>query len=142
MDPILKKMTWKEGMNIQVWNTPPELQPLFDKWQAEGIIDADKKPDFLMGFVKSPEELSDILKQMLPLLEADEQLWLCYPKKSSKRYKSSINRDAGWGELGDHELEGVRQIAIDEDWSALRFRKIEFIKSMTRKFSVKDQKNK
>jgi hypothetical protein len=29
-------------------------------------------------------------------------------------------------------FEPVRQIAIDEDWSALRFRRTDFIKSMTR----------
>ena len=29
--------------------------------------------------------------------------------------------------------EPVRQVAIDEDWSALRFRKVEFIKTMNRK---------
>ena len=29
-------------------------------------------------------------------------------------------------------FEGVWQVAIDEDWSALRFRRIEYIKKMTR----------
>jgi len=26
----------------------------------------------------------------------------------------------------------VRQVAIDEDWSALRFRRVEYVKKMTR----------
>jgi hypothetical protein len=34
--------------------------------------------------------------------------------------------------LGDAGFEPVRQVAIDEDWSALRFRRVEYIKSMTR----------
>jgi hypothetical protein len=33
------------------------------------------------------------------------------------------------GKLG---YESVRMVAIDEDWSALRFRKVEFVKIMTR----------
>jgi len=33
------------------------------------------------------------------------------------------------GELG---FEGVRQVAIDADWSALRFRRVEFIRTMRR----------
>ncbi len=34
--------------------------------------------------------------------------------------------------LGKLGFEGVRQVAIDEDWSALRFRRVEFIKTMSR----------
>ncbi|MDG1276314.1 MAG: hypothetical protein P8O16_03470 [Algoriphagus sp.] len=76
---------------------------------------------------------------MLAFLSDDQQLWIAYPKKTSKKYKATINRDSGWGELEAHDFEGVRQIAIDEDWSALRFRKIKYIKTMNRKFSTKDQ---
>lgn len=79
---------------------------------------------------------------MRKLAPEDQQLWLAYPKGNSKRYKAQINRDSGWAYLGQFDYEGVRQIAINEDWSALRFRRIAFIKSMTRKFSLKDQKNK
>ena len=38
--------------------------------------------------------------------------------------------------LGPHGLEGVRQVAIDEDWTALQFRKVDYIKTMTRKFGA------
>ncbi len=34
--------------------------------------------------------------------------------------------------LGRAGFEPVRQVAIDEDWSALRFRRAEFIKTLTR----------
>jgi hypothetical protein len=58
---------------------------------------------------------------------------MCYPKGTSKKFKCNFNRDSGWQVMGQHGLEGVRQVAIDEDWSALRFRKVEFIRVMTRK---------
>ncbi|MFD1294975.1 hypothetical protein ACFQ5N_14115 [Lutibacter holmesii] len=58
------------------------------------------------------------------------------PKKTSKNYQSEINRDNGWTLLGELGFEGVRQVAIDNDWSALRFRKVEFIKKMNRKTSA------
>lgn len=48
-----------------------------------------------------------------------------------------------WGALGEAEFEGVRLVAIDEDWSALLFRRIEFIKSIAREpkrtLSLKDR---
>jgi hypothetical protein len=59
-------------------------------------------------------------------------VWFAYPKGTSKKYKSEINRDNGWQILGELGFEGVRGVAIDEDWSALRFRRVEFIKAMNR----------
>ena len=57
---------------------------------------------------------------------------MAYPKGSSKKYQSQINRDHGWDALGHAGFEPVRLVAIDEDWSALRFRRLEFIKNMAR----------
>jgi hypothetical protein len=59
-------------------------------------------------------------------------IWFAYPKGSSKKYKSEINRDSGWKVLGEAGFEPVRMVAIDEDWSAVRFRRVEFIKTLTR----------
>ena len=59
-------------------------------------------------------------------------VWFAYPKGTSKKYKSEINRDTGWQALGQAGFEPVRAVAIDQDWSAVRFRRVEFIKTMTR----------
>ena len=58
--------------------------------------------------------------------------WSGYPKGSSKHYTSELGRDAGWQPLGALGYEPMRMIAIDEDWSGLRFRKAEFIKDLRR----------
>ncbi|WP_339880964.1 hypothetical protein [uncultured Algoriphagus sp.] len=139
MDPLLKKMTWKEGMNIQVWNCPQELQELIDSWKRDGLIQPAPKPDFMLAFVQTEEEVKKYFFEMQALAPDDQQIWLAYPKGTSKRYKAQINRDSGWKYLGEFDYESVRQIAINEDWSALRFRKTKFVKVLTRKFSVKDQ---
>lgn len=34
--------------------------------------------------------------------------------------------------MGSLGFAGVRQVAIDDDWSALRFRRVEYIKKMAR----------
>ncbi|KIL49293.1 hypothetical protein [Jeotgalibacillus soli] len=41
--------------------------------------------------------------------------------------------------LADEGFEPVRQIAIDENWSALRFRKVEKIKTLLRGFAVTEE---
>ena len=140
MDPLLKKMTWKEGMNIQVWNFPKELEELINSWKNDGLIDSSKSPDFMLAFVQTEEEVKKYFFEMQALAQDDQQIWLAYPKGTSKRYKAQINRDSGWKYLGEFDYEPVRQIAINEDWSALRFRKTKYVKVMTRKFSAKDQK--
>ena len=57
------------------------------------------------------------------------------PKGTSKKYQCTLNRDKGWEALGEAGFERVRQVAIDEDWTAIRFRRVEFIKTMTRRES-------
>jgi hypothetical protein len=43
--------------------------------------------------------------------------------------KCDFNRDTGWAALQEAGFDTVRAIAIDEDWTALRFRRKEFIKT-------------
>jgi len=59
-------------------------------------------------------------------------VWISYPKASSKHYKSEIKYGQGWAPLGKEGFEPVSMVAIDEDWSAVRFRRVEFIKQMNR----------
>ena len=140
MDALLKKMNFKEGMKIRVWNTPENLQPLIENWKSSGYLAlGNDLPNFGLAFVQTEEEVSKFFLEMLPFCPKDEILWMAYPKGTSKKYKASINRDSGWKALGEHDFETVRQVAIDEDWSALRFRRISNIKTLTRKFSTKDQ---
>ena len=89
--------------------------------------------------VTGEEEVRKYFMELHALSPEDEALWMAYPKGTSKKYKPQINRDSGWKIVGEMDYEGVRQIAIDEDWSALRFRKLKYIKTLTRGFSAKDQ---
>ncbi|MFN3528500.1 MAG: hypothetical protein ACK417_01085 [Bacteroidia bacterium] len=85
-----------------------------------------------MAFVMTQAALDAASAQLANNLASDGILWLCYPKGSSKRYRCEFNRDTGWTVLGQLGFEPVRQVAIDEDWSALRFRRVEHIKTLTR----------
>jgi hypothetical protein len=77
-------------------------------------------------------QLDQLVHALVPQLNGDAILWLCYPKGTSKKYRCEFNRDTGWQAIGAYGFEPVRQVAIDEDWSALRFRNVDFIKKMTR----------
>lgn len=140
MDAILKKMNFKEGMKIRIWNEPSDLNYLLESWEKDGFLaQSGEKPNFMLAFVQTETEVRTYFHEMHELSPEDEVIWMAYPKGTSKKYKSQINRDSGWKIVGKLDYEGVRQIAIDEDWSALRFRKLRYIKTLTRKFSAKNQ---
>ena len=86
----------------------------------------------MIGFAITQTELSTVSNTMAYAAEGDAVLWVAYPKGTSKKYSCEFNRDTGWDILGAAGFEPVRQVAIDEDWSSLRFRRTEFIKSLTR----------
>ena len=92
-----------------------------------------------MLFATKQREVDAGIKTLVPKLDGDATLWICYPKGTSKKYTCDFNRDTGWTEVGKVGFEGVRAVAIDEDWSALRFRRVAFIKKMTRSFAMTEE---
>ena len=47
-----------------------------------------------------------------------DTVWVAYPKAN----RSDINRDSLWPILGEYGMRPIGQVAIDDVWSALRFR--------------------
>lgn len=78
----------------------------------------------------SIDELAQFIDQRL---EGDGIGWFAYPKITREMRKPEISRDYGWDSLGYLGFEAVRQISIDETWSAIRFRKETYLKRMIRK---------
>jgi hypothetical protein len=138
MKSILEKLNYKGQKRISILNA----EESFLKSISSDLIDVtiDKKIDprypyeFIIIFVKSVSEVEQIAPVTIHNLMADGVLWFCYPKKTSPRFKSEIDRDHGWKVLNDSGLFGIRLVAIDEDWSALRFRNKKYIKSTSGRF--------
>ncbi|QNL47942.1 hypothetical protein H8S90_14070 [Olivibacter sp. SDN3] len=140
MNTLFKKLNFKGQKSILSINYPAGFQAQLNDMASETTIltdpDSAESISFVIAYVTRQSEIDSIISQIAPKLEADAVLWFCYPKGSSKRYKCDFNRDTGWASLGQHDLEPVRQVAIDEDWSALRFRNVDNIKRITRRASM------
>jgi hypothetical protein len=137
--PLLKKLNFKDqGQPVLVINAPQSYNDVKAAFEGEVHQQAElEKYDFVQVFGTSNQVLQTHAKKAVSYVSEDGLLWLCYPKKSSKTYKGSdCSRDTVTGMLSEEGFEPVRQIAIDEDWSALRFRKPEKIKKMVRTFAV------
>jgi hypothetical protein len=94
---------------------------------------------FIMLFALSHEDVQKDAGRVVDALEEDGVLWICYPKKSSRRYRTELSRDNILNPFGAYGFEGVTQVAIDEDWSALRIRHVDKIRKMTRSWALSEK---
>ena len=137
MEALLKKLNFKSPARACILHLPEGLDGLLAAIPPATPVDttpqAGQVYDFALAFCEQASDIARHFPSLAPQLAPDAVYYIAYPKKSSKRYQSDINRDADcWQVLGGAGYEGVRQVAIDEDWSALRFRHVDFIKSMQR----------
>jgi len=136
MDAVFKKLNLKSQKEVVVLNAPDSFQVNLDSIAGEAVVitslEGLSEIEFVLIFVTKQSEIDALIPLAAPLLKGDALLWMCYPKGTSKKYKCDFNRDTGWAIMGTYDLEPVRMVAIDEDWSALRFKKVDFIKTMKR----------
>jgi hypothetical protein len=140
---IFRKLNLKGDGAVHVVDAPTSFEPELAEVGAtnpverslEGVTDAT----FAMAFATKQHEVDAFADAVARATEGDAIVWIAYPKGSSKRYTCEFNRDSGWASMGAAGFEPVRQVAIDEDWSALRFRRVEYITTLTRSSAVSEQ---
>lgn len=140
--PVLKKLQFKDhGQAVLIVNPPKSYHEVMEYFQGEvHQHSVFEEYDFIQVFGIANSELQAAALSVVGFLKNDGLFWLCYPKKNSKVYKgSNCSRETVTGLLASHGYEPVRQVAVDDDWSALRFRKTEHIKKMTRNFAVTEE---
>lgn len=137
---ILRKLQITETTGIWIIDAPDEfteqIQSIESVMQVYASVSKGDGILALLAFVRHRTDLDRIGPALLSHLTDRTVLWFAYPKKSSKRYRSDVTRDTGWEVLGEAGWEPVRQIAVDENWSALRFKPVAAIKRMTRRESM------
>jgi hypothetical protein len=136
MDNLLVKLNFSGQQEICVINTPKGLETIANSFSIDARVITDlnhiTKGNFFLIFVLSVEDIENFTKQIMGRTSGDPIIWFAYPKRSSKTYKSSITRDTGWEILGTYHFEPVRVVALDDDFSAIRFRNVKYIEKLTR----------
>ncbi len=140
MTPLFKKLNFKNQKTIIVLNAPasfaPEMAAMSGLTTFQNDFETETTADFVLAFATKQAEVNAFAAQFSEKTTGDVVIWVAYPKGSSKKLKCDFNRDTGWAVFGKMGFEPVRQVAIDEDWSALRFRRVDFIVNMTRSFAM------
>jgi hypothetical protein len=132
MPGVFHKLNWKTQSELVVFNAPASFEPELARLAGVKILRDPKKPkavEFALAFATRQSELDRLSALLAGCSQGDVLLWFAYPKGSSKRYTCEFNRDSGWQIIRGTGFDSVRQVAIDEDWSALRFRGVEYIKA-------------
>ena len=129
------KLNLKDQKEIVVVNAPSSFEPSLRA--LEGVAVKRKPSDakqiaFFLAFATTRKDVDTLAKVVASKTLPDAVVWVAYPKATSKRYTSEISRDAGNEALGEAGFEPVRMVAIDEDWTGKRFRRVAFIKNLTR----------
>lgn len=135
MVDVFKKLNLRDQSEIVVLNAPDSFEPALSDLAGVSVVrDLGRVAEvsFSLAFVTRQEEVDRLAAEIAAKAQGDPVVWFAYPKASSRKYNCDFNRDTGWDALGNAGFEPVRQVAIDEDWSALRFRRVEHIKTFTR----------
>ena len=124
---LIEKLQLKDEKNVLIQGLPSSIEKQFIKLSFSRNLTPllkSRKVDFALVFAVSQLQLKGILADVVPALHADGALWVAYPKLTSK-IASDLCREANWDFVGCYGYVSVRMIALDNMWTAVRFKKQE-----------------
>lgn len=102
-----------------VWSSDPAQVALVEPLPEDvRIVDGPAQATTALVFANDAAAVRDILTAHKDQLAQPSTFWVAYPKAN----RTDINRDTLWPILSEYGMRPITQVAIDEVWSALRFR--------------------
>lgn len=124
-EELLKKLRYKSGQAL-ILNAPEGYTLGIETGSDAG---PEAKFEFVQLFVNNAAEVDEWAPKAIPLLNEEAVFWITYPKQSSK-VKTDINRDTLAEQMQKNTAyRPVSNVAVDDKWSALRFRLKDKVKS-------------
>jgi hypothetical protein len=117
--PILEKLRYKPEHRAIVLNAPDSYKPTLEGVALEPNLDGQF--DFIHVFVTLRSQVEGEAASWREALEPNGILWISYPK--GKAIPTDLNRDSLYRAMLEADLQAVTQVAIDDTWSALRFKR-------------------
>ena len=137
--PLFAKLNLKDQRQLIVLDAPSSFESELSALQKADPditvlrrVSAAAPVAFALAFATTQNTIDKATAALTTQAIDDVILWMVYPKGTSKRYTCDFNRDTVWAALGAAGFEPVRMVAIDEDWSALRFRRSQHVKTLAR----------
>jgi len=131
MGSVFEKLNLGSRQEMVVLDAPESFEPELARLPVITIhhhLESVAEAGFWLAFVTRKSEVEKLAPEIARRARGDAIVWFAYPKGTSKKYTCDFNRDTGWASLKKLGFDTVRAVAIDEDWTAIRFRRREFIK--------------
>jgi hypothetical protein len=115
---VTAKLQIKPGQRVAVLAADGDVPP---------VVSTDANPpadpgtaDAVVAFARNQAELDSVAAPAVEAARRDKLAWIAYPKAG--KLGTDLNRDILAALLTERGVQPVRQVAIDDTWSALRFR--------------------
>jgi len=121
--PLSKKLQIKPNARVLLISAPDDLAARLEPLPEGAAVTTSARGSFdvVLLFVKKAKDLEVGVPKVVKALREGGVFWASYPKKSSK-VETDLTRDVGWNVVEEAGFGPVTQAAIDETWSALRFK--------------------
>jgi hypothetical protein len=105
--------------NTTVWSSDAARLELIEPL-PQGVRNVDDLADATIAlvFAEDAGSLRNVLESKKRVLSLPSAFWVAYPKAN----RADINRDTLWPIVAEYGMRPVTQVAVDDVWSALRFR--------------------
>jgi hypothetical protein len=114
---LAAKLQMRPEHSLALVNAPPGFDggDLADHPEAP-----DARADLVLVFVSHGEELDGRTGTLASAAARGALTWIAYPKAG--KLGTDLNRDRVRVRVAEHGLDTVRQVALDDVWSALRLK--------------------
>ena len=114
--PVAAKLGIKPAQSVLVINPPGDYEALVGGLPPGTTVVRHRPADVVHVFARTLVELAEHGAAATAAVKPGGLVWISYPKNGASELKRDMLRDAinGW--------QPVSQVAIDDTWSAMRFR--------------------
>lgn len=109
---LARKLNLRDGAPVRLV-APPEGLEL-------STLPVAEEGGAVLAFARTRDEVDRLCEPALAAAREDRVAWIAYPKGG--QLGTDLNRDILWTHLTGRGVRPVRQVALDDVWSALRFR--------------------
>lgn len=131
--PLAKKLRLVQGQSVAVLNAPDGYLGLLEPGPSDlrTEMGATGAHDAVLLFVKDTDELRRLGAAAIRAVKPNGLLWIAYPKGGETVGATDLPATPWWikrdvlGEVtGEKGYKPVTFMAVDETWTALRFKKV------------------
>jgi len=128
--PVAAKLGLKSGFSVRLFAPGADWAGLLGSMPPDATVSHDGNGPFdaVIVFIPTSATLTTHSAAAIAALKPGGLMWLAYPKKTGA-IASDMTRERAWEAFSALDWRPVSQIALDDTWSALRFRPVADVKS-------------